>query len=179
MDGESTYPIFKGFYYKNPVAIKEIPVTDSEAGKLTDTYNRIKNLHHPNIVFVWGIGKTNTHYSLVMSLYEQNLYDFIVNQQKIEMNEDKVSMAAKLKIAKEVALGMYYLEMNMVCHLDLKPQNILLTDTLTVKITDFDYSKSLTTEDYKVNFATPEYTPPEFFSADVSYKKIQIFLAMV
>ncbi len=63
----------------------------------------------------------------------------------------------------QVALGLNFLHSNHVYHLDLKPQNVMLSTSLFVKICDF--GESCTNEDLlrgeHVPARTYPYTPPE------------------
>ena len=60
-------------------------------------------------------------------------------REAIEIDELWLHLDAtqKRKIALEIASGMQYLHGRQLCHRDLKPPNILLTESLNVKICDF------------------------------------------
>ena len=68
-------------------------------------------------------------------------------------------------IANQVLQGLHYLHRIKIAHLDLKPQNILITEYLDIKLIDFsvslDYSK-ITNEEVKLPYVgTPFFIPPE------------------
>ena len=59
----------------------------------------------------------------------------------------------------------WYLHRNKIAHLDLKPQNILITEYLDIKLIDFsvsvEYGK-LNSEEIKLPYVgTPFFMPPE------------------
>jgi len=49
----------------------------------------------------------------------------------------------RYEIIKGICRGLHFLHESNIVHLDLKPQNILLDDTMMPKIADFGLSKLL------------------------------------
>jgi len=71
-----------------------------------------------------------------------------------------------LKIAVQLAQAISFLHSETILHTDLKPQNILLTSTLDVRVADFNTALHLASLPSPpidpVGLGTPVYSPPEF-----------------
>ncbi|XP_077323022.1 uncharacterized protein LOC143956699 isoform X1 [Lithobates pipiens] len=76
----------------------------------------------------------------------------------------EIPWALKYRFLHEVALGMNWLHCLSppLLHLDLKPRNVLLNDSLHIRITDFGLSKYISSSN-EANGGTLEYMPPEAF----------------
>ncbi|KAM0926143.1 hypothetical protein ACQ4PT_003751 [Festuca glaucescens] len=76
-------------------------------------------------------------------------------------------------IIKGICHGLHYLHKNRILHLDLKPANILLDNTMEPKIADFGLSRCLAQEQTRASTehlsGTPGYLAPEFFSGKVAF----------
>ncbi|XP_063261558.1 serine/threonine-protein kinase 17A [Prinia subflava] len=74
------------------------------------------------------------------------------------------------RLMKQILEGVSFLHRNNVVHLDLKPQNILLTSKSPlgdVKIVDFGLSRIMkSSEELREIMGTPEYVAPEILSYD-------------
>jgi serine/threonine protein kinase len=66
-----------------------------------------------------------------------------------------------LKFTKKMIKGLYYLHQKKICHLDIKPENIIVnTITNKYKIIDFGFASKEPFDDYKNNLkGTPGYFP--------------------
>ena len=89
------------------------------------------NLTHPNIVSIFDTGKDNGHYFIVMELVEgQTLRDVL-------RSDGPLLPRRAAEIASEVAAALAVAARGGLAHRDVKPGNILLTETGSVKVTDF------------------------------------------
>ncbi|XP_009076587.1 PREDICTED: serine/threonine-protein kinase 17A, partial [Acanthisitta chloris] len=74
------------------------------------------------------------------------------------------------RLMKQILEGVSFLHRNSVVHLDLKPQNILLTSKSPlgdIKIVDFGLSRIMkSSEELREIMGTPEYVAPEILSYD-------------
>tara|TARA_Y100000385_G_C12798393_1_gene510712 strand:- start:79 stop:720 length:642 start_codon:yes stop_codon:yes gene_type:complete len=90
-------------------------------------------LHHPNIVQF--LGYVDNPFIIVMEyIPNNNLYKNIINLKKCE----------KINIMKDILRGLAYIHNrrpNTLIHRDIKPTNILLTNSKVAKITDFGLSR--------------------------------------
>ncbi|XP_076816862.1 uncharacterized protein LOC143462538 isoform X2 [Clavelina lepadiformis] len=99
--------------------------------------NVLVRLKHKNVVKVHGMTLWLNSLGIVMEIIEgENLEDFLIVQ-----DPECVPWGLKMKFAEEMADGLSYLHHHdrrrAFVHGDLKPQNILLTCDLQLKIADF------------------------------------------
>ncbi len=95
------------------------------------------NLSHPNIVAIYDWGKDAGTYFMVMELIRgKTLRDVL--------REDGAILPRRAaEIAAETAAALSVAHQHGVYHRDVKPGNIMLTDTGAVKVTDFGIARAL------------------------------------
>lgn len=71
------------------------------------------------------------------------------------MGRVNIDTKLKLKLLKETALGLFYLHKMNITHFDIKGDNILVSDNLTAKVTDFGLAL-LKNESYEHGIGTPQ-----------------------
>jgi serine/threonine-protein kinase len=90
-------------------------------------------------------------------------------------DQHSLSIVERLKIFRTVAAAVHYAHQNLVIHRDLKPPNILVSESGLVKLLDFGIAKPLDPERMGVSVAmtrsdlrllTPEYASPEQIRGD-------------
>ncbi len=93
------------------------------------------NLTHPNIVAVYDWGQQGGTYFIVMEYVNgRTLADVLRSEQKL--------LAARAaNVASEVAAALGFAHRNGVVHRDVKPGNILVTETGDVKVADFGIAR--------------------------------------
>ena len=69
---------------------------------------------------------------------------------------------------KQIIDGLETLERSELVHFDIKPENLLITSGLNLKISDFSFLKNLRrdTEEFKIPGGTHGFVPPEYFRED-------------
>ena len=120
----------------------------------------VAKLTHPNIVTVHDVGQDgNTHYIVMEFVNGQDL-------KKLIRTEGPFSVERALNIAIQICAGVGYAHRSGLIHADVKPQNILITEGDTVKVTDFGIAQALSdasvvAERQKVVWGSPHYFSPE------------------
>ncbi len=116
-------------------------------------------LTHPNIVTAYDFGLDSKRLFIVMELVSgSHLKDLIVNK-KISTIYDG------FLLLKQASSGLAYAHQQGIIHCDIKPQNMLVSDKGTLKITDFGISRALETisrnEKHSEVWGSPFYISPE------------------
>ena len=121
------------------VAIKtfKIDANDEDAVK---RFNReakaVTSLSHPNIVSIYDVENEGEFYYLILEYVEgMTLKDYMIKNPRIPIE-------TIVHIAKQIAAGLSHAHQNGIIHRDIKPQNILMNDNLTCKITDFGIARA-------------------------------------
>ena len=121
------------------VAIKtfKIDANDEDAVK---RFNReakaVTSLSHPNIVSIYDVENEGELYYLILEYVEgMTLKDYMIKNPRIPIE-------TIVHIAKQIAAGLSHAHQNGIIHRDIKPQNILMNENLTCKITDFGIARA-------------------------------------
>jgi serine/threonine-protein kinase len=127
----------------------------------------VANLSHPNIVTVHDVGQEgNTHYIVMEYVDGEDL------KRQIRAAAP-FSIDRSLSIAIKICAGVGYAHRAGLVHADVKPQNVLVTETDNVKVTDFGIAQALTStkptdqERQKVVWGSPHYFSPEQAQGEV------------
>lgn len=117
-----------------------------------------RKLAHPDIVKVHDLHKADAIGFLTMEYVQgKDLASLIVERGKLQEGE-------VCRLALQVAEALSYAHANGVVHCDIKPGNILLTETGRVKIADFGISRVMKEENTGLTglvVGTPAYMSPE------------------
>lgn len=117
-----------------------------------------RKLAHPDIIKVHDLHKAATIGFLTMEYVQgKDLASLIAERGKLEEGE-------VCRVAAQVAEALNYAHANGVVHCDIKPGNILLTETGRVKIADFGISRVMQEENTGLTglvVGTPAYMSPE------------------
>ena len=121
------------------VAIKtfKIDANDEDAVK---RFNReakaVTSLSHPNIVSIYDVENEGEFYYLILEYVEgMTLKDYMIKNPRMPIE-------TIVHIAKQIAAGLSHAHQNGIIHRDIKPQNILMKENLTCKITDFGIARA-------------------------------------
>ncbi|OHS99763.1 hypothetical protein TRFO_33724 [Tritrichomonas foetus] len=186
------------------VAIKSIPTsritTPHEKEKLEMEINLMATLDHPNIVKLYGVEKTTSHYYLILECCDGgDLYNYI------HMHEGGFPENIVRDFASQIASGLFYLHAHQIVHRDLKPHNILISrnsfnsptknvnlnenrinfqnsNKITLKIADFGFARFLRPCDLATTVCgSPVYMAPEIqfgsqYSSNVDMWSLGIIL---
>lgn len=111
---------------------------DSFVRKFTREAQSTAGLIHPNIVNIYDAGNENGIHYIVMELVEgMTLKRYIRRYGRLSARET-------VDFAIQIASGLQAAHEHHIIHRDIKPQNILVTESGNVKVTDFGIAKAAT-----------------------------------
>ncbi|KAK4344274.1 hypothetical protein RND71_037368 [Anisodus tanguticus] len=146
------------------VAVKKLHkmVTEGEQGFEAEV-NSISRTNHKNLVQLLGFCNEGQHRLLVYEHMEAgSLADLL-------FKDSKLSWSKRVQVAIDTAKGLCYLHeecSTQIIHCDIKPQNVLLDESLTAKIADFGIAKLLGKDQIRTTTkirGTRGYIAPEWF----------------
>lgn len=88
-------------------------------------------LSHPNVVDIYDVGEyEGTHYIVMEFIRGRTLKELIAQRGALDVDE-------AIGIMKQLVSAINHAHENNIIHRDIKPQNVLVKDDGTIKITDF------------------------------------------
>jgi len=131
----------------------------SFVAKFQNEARSIANLQHPNIVTVHDVGNDGPTYYIVMELVEG------LDLKKIITSSGALPLERAVDLGIQICDGLGYAHRSGIVHADVKPQNVLITKTDIVKVTDFGIAQALTDtqpqQRAEVVWGSPHYFAPE------------------
>ena len=151
------------------IAIKIFKLNKDDNKYMNEKRISIK-LKNPNVIncYFFYEDKKNRNYYIIMDYGKLgNLREF---QNKF-LQKNYISETLLSFITYQILVGLKYIHLCKIAHLDLKPQNIIIDEYLNVKIIDFsislDYSK-INSKEIKLRLGgTYFYMAPEVFRCDI------------
>lgn len=133
----------------------------------------VANFSHPNIVIVYDTGTDSRSLSLPIDYIIMEFVDGQDLKKHIRASAP-FSVSRALNIAIQMCSGIDYAHRTGFVHADIKPQNILIvTDTDTVKITDFGIAQYMLTGTQSMSAVDPSmkkedvvWGSPQYFSPE-------------
>lgn len=132
----------------------------------------VSKLHHPNVVEVYDVGEyDNKNYIVMEYIRGRTLKQMILQRGALPKDE-------AVEIMKQLVSAVNHAHENNIIHRDIKPQNILVKDDGTVKITDFGIALAhdaiqLTQSDAVLGSA--HYIAPETTKGEVASAQTDIY----
>lgn len=101
----------------------------------------LSRMSHPNIVEVTDVieDENNTSYYVMRFLSGGNLYDIV---RPADKETKPLSEARAIRYVKQVADALGYMHQRMMCHFDVKPNNIMLDEEDDAVLIDFGLAKN-------------------------------------
>ncbi|KAI3886518.1 hypothetical protein MKX03_015545 [Papaver bracteatum] len=160
------------------VAVKRLDKVLQEGEKEFKTeVNAIGMTHHKNLVRLLGFCEEGQQRLLV--------YEFMSNKSLADhlFENSKPDWKRRVQIALGISRGLLYLHdecSTQIIHCDIKPQNILLDDSFTAKISDFGLAKLLMTTQSRISTltgirGTKGYVAPEWFRNTPVSAKVDVY----
>ena len=126
----------------------------------------LSEIRHPNIVQFLGITyREGVQVPILVMEYLPHCLTSCIEQHGVLPKETYYS------ILHDVALGLCYLhcQPTPIIHRDLSANNVLLTSSMTAKISDLGVARSMTTYNMTETPGTPAYMPPEVMVFNPTY----------
>ena len=152
------------------VAIKRFKEVDDDLVKKTmkRELKMLQKLHHPNVVDFQEAYKRKGNLYLVFEFVEKNLLELLQEHpQGLEPNLIRHLIYQLCKAIK-------YMHDQNIIHRDVKPENLLITDNMELKLCDFGFARLISgscTEKLTDYVATRWYRAPELLLTQGEYGK--------
>ena len=131
-------------------------------------------IHHPNVVKLFGHFEDNTFCYFVMEYIPNgDLYSLVPKNGIRKINNQTVA-----SLIKDVISALYYLHHMSppIIHRDIKPENILIDEKMRAKLSDFGWSNYLKGNYKRTTICgTPIYLAPEIINNTGHDEKIDIW----
>jgi cyclin-dependent kinase len=121
------------------VALKRIKLESEEEGVPSTAIREIsllKELRHHNIVQLKDIVHTEKKLTLVFEFMDLDLKKYM------DQNKGRIDVMTVKYLLYQLIAGVAYCHQRRVLHRDLKPQNLLLSNDLTLKLGDFGLARA-------------------------------------
>ncbi|WP_409305375.1 Stk1 family PASTA domain-containing Ser/Thr kinase [Peribacillus sp. SCS-155] len=158
------------------VALKILRMEFSNDDEFIKRFNReaqsATSLAHPNIVSIYDVGEEDDIYYIVMEYVKGHTL-----KQYIQKNYP-IPIEKAIDIMKQITSAISHAHQNGIIHRDIKPQNILIDDGGTVKITDFGIAMALSATNITQTNAvlgSVHYLSPEQARGGMANKKSDIY----
>ncbi|KAL8497094.1 hypothetical protein ACS0TY_020682 [Phlomoides rotata] len=158
------------------IAVKKLENVAEGDRKFRTEMTAVGRTHHRNLVPLLGFCIDGSRKLLV--------YEFMKNGSLAEFLfevENRPHWNVRVRIALDVARGILYLHEECetrIMHCNIKPQNILLNDSWTAKISDFGLAKLLMTNElgtYTGAKGTSSYMAPEWQKTSLITEKADVY----
>lgn len=143
-----------------PVAIKVLSDVVENPSFRERFFNEARlqsRLHHPNIATLYDFQEVGDLVYIVMEFVDGETLDGLIRQRYFAVEE-------ALKTFETICEAVAFIHGNSIVHRDIKPQNIKMSSTGTIKMLDFGIAKGAINQDLtRVGgvVGTPKYLSPE------------------
>ncbi len=142
--------------------------------------NKLKN---KNIVNFFGLQNLkNEKFDLDCIIMEYSKFGNLRQFQKRYIKSNYMTESTLCYFSYQILKGLKYCHMSKIAHLDIKPQNIIIDDTLNLKIIDFSISIDYRDIKGKIklpSYGTQNYMPPEVVNSEIinvkDLEKVDLF----
>ncbi|CAM9168424.1 unnamed protein product, partial [Phaeothamnion confervicola] len=147
-----------GKYYALKISKKSAIIRMKQVEHVKNEVSLLSMIDHPVIVNMYGYFMDAAKLYLVMEYVEGGeLFSHLRSAVRFPDHQGKLYAA-------EIALAFSYLHNMNIVYRDLKPENLLITRTGRIKITDFGFAKVVEDRTWTL-CGTPEYLAPEIIQS--------------
>ncbi|MED6225558.1 hypothetical protein PIB30_094773, partial [Stylosanthes scabra] len=169
--------VFMGYIHDTPVAVKMLSPSVQGYQQFQAEVKLLMRVHHRNLTSLVGYCNEGTNKALIYEyMANGNLHQHLSAQTKV------LSWKDRLCIAVDAAQGLEYLHNGCkppIIHRDVKPSNILLTENLHAKLSDFGLSKIIPTDGGShvstVVAGTAGYLDPNYYQTSRLTEKSDVY----
>lgn len=154
--------ILRGSLSKDPITLMRFQREASAISKLS----------HPNVVDVYDVGEFKDYHYIVMEYVRGRTLKQLIAQRGALHKEEA------LDIMKQLTMAIQHAHEHNIIHRDVKPQNVLVKDDGTVKITDFGIAMvhdSLSLTQGESILGSAHYLAPETTRGEAPTKQVDIY----
>lgn len=124
-----------------PVAIKILHANFASDDEFVSRFKReaqaAGKLNHPNIVNMYDVGyDQDMHYIIMEYVDGETLKEYITRHHRLSIDE-------AVKISISIGEGLEHAHAMGIVHCDIKPHNVIITNTGRVKVTDFGIARAM------------------------------------
>lgn len=130
------------------------------------------SLSHPNIVEMYDVGEDNGQYFIVMEYVDGKTLKSLIKRR------GALTIPEVIDIMLQLTSGLSCAHNSYIIHRDIKPQNILIKEDGTVKITDFGIALAINAQELTQTnsvMGSVHYLPPEQANGSGSTIKSDIY----
>lgn len=177
----ATADVYQGTYDGTKVAIK---VFSGDIASIATDFRKevslMMKLRHPNVVLLYGgdLDTTNHHAYLVMEFMGKgSLYDVLHAKDKYPL-----PWQIRMRMALQAASSVAFLHTQQIVHRDIKSQNFLVNEDMTIKISDFGASKIVKNQQatsMTTSIGTPFWSAPEVLNGHSATSRSDVFSLVV
>ncbi|WP_277561084.1 serine/threonine-protein kinase [Acinetobacter beijerinckii] len=159
------------------IVIKEIMKSSFEQpGLYFDEARKLYKSTHPNVVQVSYACEDDHNIYIAMPYYKNGSLKKLMELKSLTVREI-------IKFSTEFLSGLHNIHSKKLIHMDIKPDNILLSNRYEALLSDFGLSQHLNLDGLvEIDKAYPKILPPEYFSkeqvADRAYDIYQVGLVL-
>jgi eukaryotic-like serine/threonine-protein kinase len=155
--GFGTVFLAKDAWIDKKVAIKVPHRQSGDEGELLQEPRLLAALDHPNIVGIVTAERVDGVFFIVMEYIKGESLEAVLDREK------SLDLPRALNYAVQMLKGVEHAHENQILHRDLRPANVLLSESGVVKVADFGTSRLLEKSHATTVIGSPPYMAPEQF----------------
>lgn len=130
--------------------------SDKDIVNLRQEIEILKSLRHESIILLLDSFETEHEFCVVTEFAQGELFEILEDDKSLPESEVR-------KVAQQLTKALHYLHSNRIIHRDMKPQNILISSSGTVKLCDFGFARAMSNNTVVLTSikGTPLYMAPE------------------